>query len=703
MIMKTLLIFKDNNTISFNSVITSLVTLNYSRVDIVFEPGHFSVKGDVIDVFPLQHQDPIRLEYDFDSLDRLVVFKASNQKSYADIDSVTISYFDSSLQFFEHQSNVVVDDMVVSNFFDNDFVVHEYYGIGLYKGLVYKQFSNIAGEFICLEYKDQSFVYIPLNQLNVLYPYGHYESPPVLDSLHSNKWNKTKASIERDTIEIAEELFERYSLRQNSVGFKCFEDTVSQLEMESSCDYELTIDQKKVLSEIKSDMESNTPMDRLLCGDVGFGKTEVLLRAAFKAVDNGKQVAILVPTTLLVEQHYELFNQRLSDFPFIIKRLSRFVSKSDQKVIINSLKCHTCDIVIGTHRLLSKDISFGNLGLLIIDEEQRFGVSHKEKIQSLKYNIDVLSVTATPIPRTMYMSLTGSKDVSMIKTPPVGRKSIITKVCHYKESILQEAINFEIARNGQVFFVHNHVRGLSQKVIELRKLFPSCCIEMVHAQLDEETIFSIMADFKSQNIDILVTTSIIENGLDIKHANTIIINCAEQFGLSQIHQLRGRVGRSHIQSYAYLFFSAQKKLTMKANQRMQAIREYVGLGSGYQLALKDLEIRGAGNILGQKQYGHVLKVGFKYYCKLLEQSIGKYNNKSENWLALRTDKIRISEDYISNSRERIAVYIRLMRCSSIRELNEIKIDLKDRYGQFLLDVENVFQYVENQLNLLIHQ
>ena len=508
-----------------------------------------------------------------------------------------------------------------------------------------------------------------------------------------------KKKAERDTLEIAEELYERYKFRQQSKGFAFAEDSVDQLDIEALFEHELTQDQKKAIAEIKSDMESDLPMDRLLCGDVGFGKTEVMLRAAFKAVDNYKQVVILVPTTLLADQHFSLFKQRFSQTPFVINLLSRFVSKALQKGVIKALSEQQCDIVIGTHRLLSKDIVFKDLGLLIIDEEQRFGVKHKEKIQALKENIDVLSVTATPIPRTTYMSMTGSKDISIIETPPSFRKAIKTTVSKYSEKILRNAVELELNRKGQIFYIHNRVETIDQKVITLKKIFPDARILMAHAQMPEDRIKSIMTAFLNHECDILVATTIIENGIDIPNANTIIIDSSERFGLAQIHQLRGRVGRSNVQAYAYLFYSEQKVLAEKAKQRLQAIKEYVSLGSGYHLALKDLEIRGAGNILGQQQFGHILKVGFSYYCKLLEESVSRQrgDNGLHFWLPLRTDKIRISEDYIDNQRERIALYTRLMKCRSKEDVMSLKEDIQDRYGRMPSQECDVFDYVLSEV------
>lgn len=685
---------------TFKLLLESLVNLNFSRVEMVFEPGEFSVKGSIVDVFSPKSQYPVRIEYDFDELERLTLFSVNDQKSFKSVDHVSIVFFNKDLNFFHDRKHVRRDEFLLSQFFVDDYVVHEHYGIGLFKGLSYQSFSSVEGEYISLEYKDKSYVYVPLDQLNLIHKFESYDSPPKLDSLTSKKWLQTKSKAERDTLEIAEELFDRYKRRQTLSGFCFSEDSTMQLEMESLFEHELTPDQKKALVEVKSDMESISPMDRLLCGDVGFGKTEIMLRAAFKAVDNYKQVVILVPTTLLADQHYKLFLSRFKDFPYVISMMSRFVSKSDQNKIVQSLKRQQIDIVIGTHRLLSKDVVFKDLGLLIIDEEQRFGVKHKERLKELRENVDVLSVTATPIPRTTYMSMTGSKDISVIETPPKFRKPVSTTVSKYNQDLLIKAVETEMSRKGQLFFIHNSVDTISKKVSELKTLFPTLRFQMLHAQMDEKKIKSIMTSFINYEFDILVSTTIIENGIDIKNANTIIIDSSERFGLSQIHQLRGRVGRSDIQSYAYLFYSDQKTLSDKATQRLQAIKEYVSLGSGYHLALRDLEIRGAGNILGQQQFGHVLKVGFSYYCKLLEESMyrkKRKRNKSAYWMPLRTDKIRLPSDFISNQRERIAVYRRFMMCQSVDGLDRLKTELQDRYGRFNAVVNDVFDYVMNEI------
>tara|TARA_A100001015_G_scaffold304555_1_gene395915 strand:- start:6584 stop:8701 length:2118 start_codon:yes stop_codon:yes gene_type:complete len=684
---------------SFNVLVEQLVGLNYSRVEMVFEPGDFSIKGNIIDIFCHSNTYPLRIEYDLDDIDRLSLFYVNNQRSFKDLTDVSINAFENDTVFYNDKKRVRMDESLLSQFFIDDYIVHEYYGIGLFKGLSYQKFSSVEGEYVCLEYKDKSLVYVPLDQLNLIHKYNLQDSPPSLNSLSEKKWLQTKKKAERDTLEIAEELYDRYKRRQSAVGFTFSEDSLEQLEMEALFEHELTPDQKRALAEIKNDMETSTPMDRLLCGDVGFGKTEIMLRAAFKAVDNYKQVVILVPTTLLADQHFKLFSKRFEQTPYIIKMLSRFVSKSDQKAIIKGISEQKCDIVIGTHRLLSKDIVFKDLGLLIIDEEQRFGVKHKEKIKEFKEAVDVLNVTATPIPRTTYMSLTGSKDISIIETPPPFRKPIQTFVAKYSDELIKKAINQEVERKGQVFFIHNRVETIDKKVIELKKMFPSLRILMVHAQMTEEKIKAIMISFLNYDCDILVSTTIIENGIDIKNANTIIIDSSERFGLSQIHQLRGRVGRSDIQSYAYLLFSDKKILSEKAKQRLQAIKEYVNLGSGYHLALKDLEIRGAGNILGQQQFGHLLKVGFSYYCKLLEDSIsnkkGQYNARF--WMPLRTDKIRISENYIPNQRERIAIYTRFMTCKSFDDLSHLKDELQDRYGRLPFDEQKVFDYIYDEI------
>ncbi|RAP29761.1 hypothetical protein DID76_03850 [Candidatus Marinamargulisbacteria bacterium SCGC AG-414-C22] len=697
--LNELVLKKNSKKVPYSNLIQELVNFNYERVDMVFEPGMFSVRGSVIDIFPATFKDPIRIEYDLDMLERISYFRVVDQKTFQIATDIHIIPFEKT-DFFKTTTPVsTFDDALVSQFIMNEYIVHEQYGIGIFKGLEFKKFPAIAGEFICLEYKDSSFVYVPLEQLNLIHKYTLYDSDPVLSSLSNKVWQKTKQKVEKDTLEVAEELYHTYHDRQHAKGFKFADDSVAQLDIEETFEHQLTRDQDRVLADIKADMESIKPMDRLLCGDVGFGKTEIMLRAAFKALDNHKQVAILVPTTILAEQHYKLFKARFHETPFISKCLSRFISAKNQQIIINQLKQQQCDLVIGTHRLLSKDVNFADLGLVIIDEEQRFGVQHKEKLRKLRHSCDVLSVTATPIPRTMYMSLTGFRDISIIDSPPPHRKPIISAVNEFDKSLIQKAIDFEINRSGQLYYVCNHIHKINQKYILIKQMYPHLSLAILHGQLPENEIKHIMTRFIQRDIDILLCTSIIENGLDIEHANTIIIDGIEDFGLSQAHQLRGRIGRRHIQGYAYFFHGSNKKLTDNAKQRLQALREYISLGSGYALAMRDLEIRGGGNILGNQQYGHVLKVGFSYYCKLLEQAMSFKKKKSTDivWLPLRTDKLSPIADFVTNQRERISFYRRFMSCKTVQDLNFIKNDMQDRYGRLPLHILDVFDYVATEI------
>ncbi len=668
----------------FKTLIQTLVHLDYTRVSMVIEVGEFAVRGDVIDVFPIFHTHPIRIEYDLNTIERLNTFFPHNQRSLSEISTVTIEPFKKEDHFhILSEGKTQVDSHIISPFFKGDYVVHETYGVGLFMGMEYKQFPSFKGEYICLQYKDSDKVYVPLEQLNVVHKYTQQDPSPTLNSLNNKRWNQQKKKVEEDTAKLAEELFLTHKTRQQQEGFAFMEDTELQLIIESEFEHQLTKDQNQVLQEIKKDMESVKPMERIICGDVGFGKTELLIRATLKALENHKQVCVLVPTTILAEQHLKTFSKRLKNTPYMVECLSRFTPKEKQKKIISNLKKQRVDCVIGTHRLLSKDIAFHDLGLLIIDEEQRFGVKHKETLKKLKLNIDIISVSATPIPRTMYLAVSGAKDFSIINTPPVERKPILTQVSSFKESVVEGAINRELKRSGQIFYVYNNISDMQHKAKQIKALCPNCRIGIAHAKMNDTDIKYIMGEFQKGNFDCLLSTTIIENGIDLPRANTIIIDKVENYGLSQIHQLRGRVGRSSLQGYAHLLYSHHEKLTSKGAKRLQAIREYIALGSGHNIALRDLEIRGAGNILGKKQHGHIITVGFSYFCKLLHESVAKKKGlpPPQQWLNLETKHITIPDTVIPEPRERMALYKRFLQCASLDELEQLQEELEDRYGR----------------------
>ncbi|MBH37956.1 transcription-repair coupling factor [bacterium] len=699
--MKKLVLSLDQ-TYSQHKIIKQLVTLNYTRTKLVLEVGDVAIRGDIMDIFPAESSHPIRLEFDLDTVSRIHYFSTHTQRVTKPLQKATIITFDTTLHKPKgiNLNESYIDHKIIENLFENDYVIHEEYGLGKFKGLRYKTFRNTQGEYIILEYKKGDTLYIPINQINRIHKYEKTTENPPLNSLNDAKWQSQKKKAKADTLRLAEELFITYKTRNKQHGFAYAPDTELQLIIEQEFPYQLTPDQEKAIQAIKRDMEHTRPMDRLICGDVGYGKTELLVRATLKALDNQKQVAILVPTTLLAEQHFQTFTNRLKNTPYIIKCLSRFIAKKEQKHIIKQLKQNQCDCIIATHRLLSKDISFSNLGLLIVDEEQRFGVTHKEALKMIKPNVDILNVSATPIPRTLYLSLSGSRDFSVIETAPKNRKPILTYINPLDDQIIKQAIQNELKRNGQLFYVYNNIKTIQKKASYLTTLLPTLRIGIIHAQLQESHIKHIMTDFKQNKYDCLLSTTIVENGLDIPNANTIILDGAETFGLAQIHQLRGRVGRSNQQAYAYLLYNDKKTLSEKASKRLEAIKEYVSLGSGYDIALRDLEIRGAGSVLGKEQHGHVLSIGFSYYCKLLEESVKqkKGTKKTPRYPVFETNYITISDTYISEPRERIAIYKQILQCQTITDCQTIQDDLQDRYGRFDTTMIDMFEYIRKKID-----
>jgi len=684
-----------------HQVIKELINLNYKRTKLVLDMGEFAARGDILDIFPAESTHPIRIEFDLDIITRIHYFSLHNQRSTKQLPECQISDFDTTIHktLGSNLNESYVDHNIIENLFEDDFVIHEDYGLGKFKGLRYQTFRNSQGEYIILEYKNNDKIYIPINQIHRIHKYEKTQENPVLNSLNDAKWRSQKKKAKADTLRLAEELYNTYKTRNIQRGFACSPDTELQLIIENEFPHKLTPDQESTITAIKYDMEQARPMDRLICGDVGYGKTELLVRATLKSLENQKQVAILVPTTLLAEQHFQTFTNRLKNTPYIIKSLSRFISKSDQKTIVKQLQDQHCDCIIGTHRLLSKDISFANLGLLIIDEEQRFGVKHKELIKTMKPNVDIINVSATPIPRTLYLSLSGSRDFSVIETPPKNRKPILTQIHPFNDDTISDSINNELDRNGQVFYVFNNIQKIHKKAHYLKKLIPSLTIAIIHGQLEESHIKRIMKEFKEKKYNCLLSTTIVENGLDIPNANTIILDGAESFGLAQIHQLRGRVGRSERQAYATLLYNKKELLSEKAKKRLNAIKEYVSLGSGYDIALRDLEIRGAGSVLGKDQHGHIISIGFSYYCKLLEESVNEKKGKkfTQAYPAYETKNITINETYIAEPRERIAVYKQILTCKSETDRLILKESLEDRYGRFDDTMIEIFNYIKHKI------
>ncbi|MEA3335507.1 MAG: transcription-repair coupling factor [Chloroflexota bacterium] len=616
-----------------------------------------------------------------------------------------------------------------------DYVVHMEHGIGRFTGLVRLALDDGSErEYLQIDYAQSDRLYVPVHQADRLSRYvgaGEHVSP-ILHRLGTADWERVKKRTRKAVDDIADDLLELYSARELARGHRFSPDGAWQVDLEAAFAYEETNDQLVAIEAVKHDMESSTPMDRLICGDVGYGKTEVALRAAFKAVMDGKQVAILVPTTVLAQQHFETFSKRLAPFPVAVEMLSRFRTSAQQRKVIRGLVNGTVDIVIGTHRLLSRDVAFKDLGLLVVDEEQRFGVSHKERIKKMRHQVDVLTLTATPIPRTLHMSMTGVRDMSTIETPPEERLPIQTMIAEYDETLIRQAVLREVDRGGQVFFVHNRVRGISQIARRLERIIPEASFAIAHGQMPERELERVMLDFSGGEFNVLVCTTIIESGLDIPNANTIIINRADRFGLAQLYQLRGRVGRAAVRAYAYMLYDKNQTLTPVARDRLTALQEASELGAGFRIAMRDLEIRGAGELLGKKQHGHIAAVGFDLYCRLLAKSVEEIKKKTETKLEVtvpenpvqeekaheRSYKDRFSrrvvsfddllapavtldlpllaiipDSYVENQSLRLRLYRRIAGVTATAEIDTLSDELLDRFGPMPQEVKNLLYQV----------
>lgn len=568
-----------------------------------------------------------------------------------------------------------------------DFVVHEKHGLGIYRGIEKVEVDRIVKDYIKIEYRGGSNLYIPATQLDCLQKYSGADASkaPKLNKLGTQEWNKTKSKVRGAVKNIAKELVELYAVRQEKEGYVCGPDTVWQKEFEEMFPYEETEDQLSAIEDAKRDMESTRIMDRLICGDVGYGKTEVALRAAFKEVQESRQVAYLAPTTILAQQIYNTFVQRMKEFPVRVELLCRFRTPAQQKKAIEDLKKGQVDVIIGTHRILSKDVQFKNLGLLIVDEEQRFGVTHKEKIKQLKKDVDVLTLTATPIPRTLHMSLIGIRDMSVLEEPPMDRMPIQTYVMEYDEETVREAINRELRRGGQVYYVYNRVTDIADVAMRIAKLVPDARVDFAHGQMSERELENVMYSFVNGDIDVLVSTTIIETGLDISNVNTMIIHDSDRYGLSQLYQLRGRIGRSNRTAYAFLMYRKNVMLKETAEKRLAAIREYTDLGSGFKIAMRDLELRGAGNLLGAQQHGHMNAVGYDLYCKMLNEAVKEAKGihtmeDFETSVDLNVDAY-IPDSYISNEFQKLDIYKRIAGIETQQDYDDMLEELLDRFGE----------------------
>lgn len=585
---------------------------------------------------------------------------------------------------------------------EGEYVVHSIHGVGIYQGLTQQEIDGQLKDYLTIEYAGKDRLHIPAEQVNLLCRYrGSGNIKPKLSRMGGKDWENTKARVKKEVEQVAYDLLRLYARRKMQKGIQFLPDTTWQVEMEEAFEYTETPDQMKAIVDVKADMESDNPMDRLICGDVGFGKTEVAMRAIFKAVTSGKQVAVVVPTTILALQHFQTMSERFKPFGVQVELLSRFRTHKEQKETVKNLATGKCDVVIGTHRLLQEGIVFKDLGLLVIDEEHRFGVRHKEKLKQLRENIDIITMSATPIPRTLYMSLSGIKDMSVINTPPKNRLPIKTFVGVWNDNMVKNAIVHELDREGQVFYLYNRVETIEEFKLQLQQLVPNARIAIGHGQMDEKALEQVIVDFANHEYDVLLATTIIENGIDIPNANTMIIHDADRFGLAQLYQLRGRVGRSQRQAYCYCFYKRQKEMTKEAVQRLKAIKEFTTLGSGYQIALRDVEIRGVGNILGTKQHGHMINVGFDTYCQLLEEAVqeiqGEHVDKEVATIVDINVTAFIPDEWVGSSEQKMIEYKRLADVKNDVELDYITEEWKDRFAKPPESVENLIKLIRIRL------
>ena len=622
----------------------------------------------------------------------LLTDKELFNKRNKDITSSKRSYYKEKAEYIESINDIQ----------PGEYVVHTIHGVGIYQGLTQQELDGQLKDYLTIEYAHKDRLHIPAEQINLLCRYrGAGAVKPKLSRMGGSDWENTKSKVKKEVEKIAYDLLRLYARRKMQQGIQFEPDTSWQVEMEEAFEYTETPDQMKAINDVKSDMENINPMDRLICGDVGFGKTEVAMRAMFKAVTSGKQVALIAPTTILALQHYQTISERFKPYKINVDLLCRFRSAKQQKETLKRMALGECEIVVGTHRLLQDNIMFKDLGLLVIDEEHRFGVRHKEKLKQFRENIDIISMSATPIPRTLYMSLSGIKDMSVISTPPKNRLPVKTFVGAYNEQAIKNAITHELDRDGQVFYLYNRVETIEEFKLHLQELVPNARIAVGHAQLTEHQLEDVIVGFGEHEYDILLCTTIIENGLDIPNANTMIIHDADRFGLAQLYQLRGRVGRSERQAYCYCFYKDMKKLTKEAFQRLMAIKEFTSLGSGYQIAMRDVEIRGVGNILGTKQHGHMVNVGFDTYCQLLDETINELQGEKVEKKTPTIVDINITafipDEWVGSKDQKMIEYKRLADVHNETELSYIESEWKDRFSKIPEEVANLIKLVQIRL------
>jgi len=619
--------------LDYKALSSQLVDYGYERREMISETGDFSMRGGIIDIFPPAFEGPVRIELSGNIVESI--------RSYSLLSSETLE---------EHAMVIILpklgiypkkrkrtdlgEKIPVSSFVDiqiNDYVVHVDHGIGIFRGFKKIKFGAEEKENIIIDYADNDRLYVPIEEMHLMQKYVAFERrPPKLYKLGSKMWKAVKERVKKGIYSMAFELLEINAMRSKAEGFQFSKDTDWQAQFENNFPFEETPDQLRSTSEVKKDMEAKKPMDRLLCGDVGYGKTEVALRAAFKAVMDNKQVVILVPTTLLAEQHFITFKNRMKDFPVTVEMMSRFRTKAESNRILKQTEEGSVDILIGTHAILRKNAAFKDLGLVIIDEEQRFGVKDKERLKKIRLTVDVLTLTATPIPRTLYMSLMGIKDMSIIETPPQDRLSVEVIVSEYDDNIIKKAILFEKKRNGQIFFVHNRIEGIDKIAQRISGLAPEVKVAVAHGRMHSKELERIMREFMKGSIDVLVSTVIIESGIDIPNANTLIVNRSDMFGLADLYQLKGRVGRFKNKAYAYFLIPRGSVLSKESERRLDALERYKDLGSGFKIAMEDLEIRGAGNLLGKEQHGYISAIGFDLYCRILRETADGLNKYQKN-------------------------------------------------------------------------
>ena len=614
-------------------------------------------------------------------------------KRNKEITSTKRSYYKEKAEYIES----------INDIREGEYVVHSVHGVGIYSGLSRQEIDGQLKDYITIEYAGKDKLHIPAEQINLLCRYrGSGTVKPKLSRMGGKDWDSTKSKVKKEVEQVAYDLLRLYARRKMQQGIQFLPDTNWQAEMEEAFEFTETPDQMRAIEEVKGDMESENPMDRLICGDVGFGKTEVAMRAIFKAVTSGKQVAVVVPTTILALQHFQTMSERFSPFGVQVELLSRFRTQKEQKETVKNLATGKCDVVIGTHRLLQNGIVFKDLGLLVIDEEHRFGVRHKEKLKQLRENIDIITMSATPIPRTLYMSLSGIKDMSIINTPPKNRLPIKTYVGAWNENMVKNAIVHELDREGQVFYLYNRVETIEEFKFQLQQLVPNARIAVGHGQMDEKQLEKVILDFANREYDVLLATTIIENGIDIPNANTMIIHDSDKFGLAQLYQLRGRVGRSQRQAYCYCFYKQTKQMTKEAIARLKAIKEFTTLGSGYQIAMRDVEIRGIGNILGTKQHGHMVSVGFDTYCQLLEETVrelqGEHVEDKVNTIVDINVTAFIPDEWVGSKEQKMIEYKRLADVKTDTELDYIVDEWKDRFAKPPESVENLIKLIRLRLS-----